>query len=261
VGELLHPAPPEKALRAPRPLDDSLWDALWEHGGYPEPFVARDQPFSQRWRRLRTQQLVREDVRDLTGIHEIGQLEVLTALLEARSGTQLSYSSLAREVNVSVDTARRWVATLNALYHGFLVRPYFRNVTKALRKEPKWYLRDWSGISDPGARAETFVACHLLKAVELWEDSGLGTYELRYLRDKQKREVDFLVLRDREPWFLVEVKQSETRLGSTLEHFQRQTKARYVLQAVMDLPYEDVDCFARSHPGVAPVRTLLSQLP
>jgi predicted AAA+ superfamily ATPase len=261
VGELLDPTPANEALRAPRELDAPLWDALWEHGGYPEPFVARDSPFSRRWRRLRTQQLVREDVRDLTGIQEIGQLEVLTALLEERSGQQLSYSSLAREVNVAVDTARRWVATLTALYHGFLLRPYFRNVTKALRKEPKWYLRDWSGIGNPGARAETFVACQLLKAVELWEDLGLGTYELRYLRDKQKREVDFLVLRNREPWFLVEVKQSDTRLGSALGHFQRQTRARHAFQAVMDLPHEEVDCFSRSDPCVVPVHTLLSQLP
>jgi len=73
---------------------------------------------------------------------------------------------------------------------------------KALRKEPKWFLRDWSGVADDGAHAETFVACHLLKAVETWTDLGFGSFELRYLRDKQKREVDFLVVRDRKPWFL-----------------------------------------------------------
>jgi predicted AAA+ superfamily ATPase len=261
AGELLDPSPPTQELRAPGDLDVPLWDALLEHGGYPEPFVARERSFSRRWRRLRTQQLVREDVRDLTGIQEIGQLEVLTVLLEGRSGQQLSYSSLAREINVAVDTVRRWVATLTALYHGFLLRPYFRNVTKALRKEPKWYLRDWSGISDAGARTETFVACHLLKAVELWEDLGLGTYELRYLRDKEKREVDFLVLRNHAPWFLIEVKQSDTRLSSTLGHFQKQTNVRHAVQGVMDLPYEEVDCFGRSDPCVVPVRTLLSQLP
>jgi hypothetical protein len=112
-----------------------------------------------------------------------------------------------------------------------------------------------------GQRTRPRVACHLLKAVELWEDLGFGTYELRYLRDKEKREVDFLILRDREPWFLVEVKQSDTRLSSALGHFQRQTRARHAFQAVMDLPHEKVDCFARRDPCVVPVHTLLSQLP
>jgi len=73
-------------------------------------------------------------------------------------------------------------------------------LTAALRKEPKWFLRDWSIVEDPGARAETLVACHLLKAVEGWTDLGLGRFELRYLRDKAKREVDFLIVRDRKPW-------------------------------------------------------------
>jgi predicted AAA+ superfamily ATPase len=54
---------------------------------------------------------------------------------------------------------------LCSLYHGFLVRPWFENVARSLRKEPAWYLRDWSGIEDRGARAETFVAYHLLEAV------------------------------------------------------------------------------------------------
>ena len=117
---------------------------------------------------------MREDVRDLTRIQELAQLEVLVTILGDRSASLLNYSNLARDVNVSVDTMRRWIASLCSLYHGVLIRPWFRNVAKSLRKEPKWYLRDWSGIADCGQRAETFVACHLLKAVQAWGDLGLG---------------------------------------------------------------------------------------
>src|SRR5690606_2292350 len=123
-----------------------------------------------------------------------------------------------------------------------------------------WFLRDWSGIEDEGARAETFVACHLLKAVEGWTDIGLGRFELRYVRDKLKREVDFLVVRDRKPWFLVEVKTRSTALSDSLQYFQAATRASHAFQAVMELPYVDVDCFRRSDPTVVPARTLLSQL-
>ena len=96
---------------------------------------------------------------------------------------------------------------------GFLVRPWYKNVSRSLRKEPKWFLRDWASIEDPGDKAETFVACHLLKAVDGWNDMGLGDFELGYLRDKEKREVDFLVARDGKPWFLVEVKQRDEKIG------------------------------------------------
>ena len=181
-------------------------------------------------------------------------------ILAGRSGQQLVYSNLATELAVSVDTVKRWVDLLGRLHYGFLVRPWFTNVAKALRKEPKWFLRDWSGLGDAGARAETLVACHLLKAVEGWTDLGFGDFELRYLRDKQKREVDFLVVRDQQPWFLVEVKTSDTRLSPSLAHFQGQTRAPHAFQAVLELPFEPMDCFTATQPVVIPARTLLSQL-
>jgi hypothetical protein len=184
----------------------------------------------------------------------------LTHILAERSGQKLIYSHLADEIGIAVDTVKRWIDVLERLHFGFVVRPWYTNVTKALRKEPKWFLRDWSGIDDAGQRAETFVACHLLKAVEGWTDLGLGSFELRYLRDKLKREVDFLVVRDRKPWFLVEVKTSDTRLSDSLAHFKQQTKAIHAFQAVIEMPFVAVDCFSRTDPAVVPVRTLLSQL-
>ena len=261
VGELLRQDPPEEEIAEPGGLSAARWTSLWEHGGYPEPFLKRDLRFSRQWRRLRRQQLLREDVRDMTQIHEIDRLEVLARILEDRSGDQVVYASLARDIRVSVDTARRWVAALASLHHGFLVRPWFKNVTKSLRREPKWYLRDWSGIRDPGKRAETFIACHLLKAVETWTDLGLGDFELHYLRDKSKREVDLVVVRDGRPWFLVEAKHASTSLNPHLEYFQRQTRSEHAFQAVVELSHVRADCFERTDPCVVPARTLLSQLP
>ncbi len=89
---------------------------------------------------------------------------------------------------------------------------------------------------------------------------GLGEFELRYLRDKQKRGVDFLVVRGRKPWFLVEAKLVGTHLSPALAYFQAQTKAPYAFQVVIDLPYEPADCFKLHRPLVVPARTLLSQL-
>ena len=138
--------------------------------------------------------------------------------------------------------------------------PWYRNLSRSLRKEPKWYLRDWSDVRDEGKRAETFVACHLLKAVEGWTDLGLGNFELRYIRDKDKREVDFVVIRDEEPWFLIEVKRSSRSLSPQLEYFQKSIRCRHAFQVVTALDYVDADCFERNEPVVVPARTFLSQL-
>jgi predicted AAA+ superfamily ATPase len=260
VGECLRTGLPAREIQAPAELASADWEALWEHGGFPEPFLRRDSRFTRRWRSLRQEQLAREDLRDLAQVADLGTLEVLMQLLAERSGQQLVYSNLAQEIQVAVDTAKRWIDLLGRMHYGFLVRPWFANVAKALRKEPKWFLRDWSGLAEGGARSETLVACHLLKAVEGWTDLGFGDFELRYLRDKQKREVDFLVVRDRKPWFLVEVKLSDTTLSTSLAHFQAQTKASHAFQVVMNLPYEPADCFKASKPVVAPAKTFLSQL-
>jgi predicted AAA+ superfamily ATPase len=260
VGESLRTNLPASALQAPAEVAAADWEALWEHGGFPEPFLRRDSRFARRWRSLRQELLSREDLRAVAHITDLGTMEILMQLLAECSARRLVYSNLAQEIQVAVDTVKRWIDLLGRMHYGFIVRPWFANVAKALRKEPKWFLRDWSGMADEGARAETFVACHLLKAVEGLTDLGFGDFELRYLRDKQKREVDFLVVRDRKPWFLVEVKLSDKNLSPSLIYFQAQTKALHAFQVVMNLPYEPADCFAIHRPTVVPAKTFLSQL-
>lgn len=196
-----------------------------------------------------------------TQIHQIDQLEMLVRLLSERSGSQLVYSNLARDLGVTVETAKRWVDALSRLHDGFLIRPWFKNVSRSLREEPKWFLRDGAAIEDSGRRSETFVACHLLKAVEGWTDLGLGRFELAYLRDKERREVDFLVARDGKPCFLAEVKYQEESLTDALRHDQRQLGAPLAFQVVIEADYVAADCFTgpREPLGV-PAATFLSQL-
>jgi len=260
VAESLRTALPQKEVHPPEEVRSADWDALWEHGGFPEPFLRRDTRFTRRWRSLRYEQLSREDLREIALVSDLGTLEILMQILAEHSGQQLIYSNLAREIQVSVDTVKRWIDLLARLHYGFLVRPWFRNVAKSLRKEPKWFLRDWSAVMEDGARAETMVACHLLKAMEAWIDLGFGDFDLRYLRDKQKRKVDFVVVKDRKPWFLVEVKMSDQTLSPALGYFQAQTNAQHSFQVVMNLPYQQADCFRIHRAVVVPAKSFLSQL-
>ena len=116
-------------------------------------------------------------------------------------------------------------------------------------------------LREPRARAETFVACHLLKAVDGWNDLGLGEFQLGYLRDKDKREVDFIVVRNRKPWFLVEVKHRDESASTSLAHFQERLSVPFAFQVLVDAGYVGADCFERPRgPTVVPARTFLSQL-
>lgn len=261
VAEILDTSlPGEALLRAPRNLPEEDWQALWTFGGFPEPFVRRSRAFSRRWNAMRREQLLREDVRDLSQVVQLDQLSALTEILSNRSGEQVVYSSLGNEVKVDEKTAKSWVGVLKHLYFGFEVRPYFRNVENSIRKTPKWFLRDWSLIADDGKRFETMTACHLLKAVECWTDLGLGDFELFYLRDKQKREVDFLVVRDRKPWFLVEAKKGREHISPALAHFQRATSAEHAFQVSFDEPFVSRSPFDFATPVIVAARTLFSQL-
>ena len=90
---------------------------------------------------------------------------------------------------------------------------------------------------------------------------GFGKFQLAYLRDKQQREVDFVVIRDDKPWFLVEVKLQDQNISPTLKHYQEQTNASFAFQVVVNADYADADCFAKPRgPIVVPARTFLSQL-
>lgn len=261
VAELLDVSlPGERLVRPPRELPADDWNALLEFGGFPEAFMRRDRRFSTRWNRLRDEQLMRDDVRDLSRVTELGQIAVLAEMLRHRSGEQIAYRSLAGDVKADEKTVKNWIGILKSLYYGFEVRPWFRNVENSLRKTPKWFLRDWARVPDLGKRFETMVACHLLKSVEGWTDLGYGEFGLHYLRNKQKQEVDFLVSRDGDPWFLVEATTSDAAPTAALRDYQCAIGAKHAFQVVLNAPFAPFDCFSECAPVAVPARTFLSQL-
>ncbi len=188
-------------------------------GGFPEPLLRQSERYARIWRRGRSEKIVREDLRDLSRIPELSQVEMLMALLPERAASPLSLQSLRRDLEVAYDTVKRWMRYLNDLYYLFEVKPFTRSVPRSLKKEGKLYLWDWSEVESPGARFENMVACHLLKAVHFWTDTGEGAFELHYLRNREKQEIDFLVSRDRKPWLAVECKLADEALAAAFGSF------------------------------------------
>ncbi|MCH9690319.1 MAG: ATP-binding protein [Gammaproteobacteria bacterium] len=261
VAELLYPQLTTELIRPPKKIAESTLNQLVEFGGFPEPFLMANHRFSTNWQRTRREQLIREDIRDLSKIQELSQLEVLATLLQDHAAQQVSLQNFANLINISVPTVGRWLETLETFYYSFSVRPWSKQIKRSLRKEPKYYLWDWSLVQKRGARLENLVASHLLKAVHFWTDCGQGEFDLFYLRDKEKREVDFIVTKDRKPWFLVEVKAgNHSGISKALYYFQEQTGAPHAFQVCFGLDYVNKDCFSYSKPVIVPASTFLSQL-
>ena len=252
VAEIAAPILIDEEIRLPSPISPEDWAALIEFGGFPEPFAQRSEAFSRRIKDLRKDQLFREDIRDGTRIQELGQLELLAELLRLQAAESMDYQSLAKKVRVSVDTVRRWLEVLKSFYYCFSIKPWSKNISRSLIKEPKLYLWDWSLIDEEGHRHENLVASHLLKAVHYWTDRGMGDYELYYLRTKDKLETDFLVTKDKKPWFLVEVKTKAKGLSPALFHFQQETGAPHAFQVAFDLPFINKNCFEEKGPILVP---------
>lgn len=261
VREIIDPNLPQQEIQKPQRINPEDYEALLTFGGFPEPYLKRNKTFFNHWKRLRIDQLFREDLRDLSRVQEIGQMQLLADILQEEASHSLNYSALAAKIKVAAPTLQRWIELLKNLYFCFTLQPWSKNLSRSLIKEPKIYLWNWALIQDKGALLENFVASHLYKAVQFWTDRGFGEYGLYYLRDKDKREVDFLVTKDRSPWFLVECKASgQQGISKSLHYYQKALHVPHAFQLGFDLPYVDYDCFKEKGPVIVPASTFLSQL-
>ena len=262
VGEIANPVSLDTHLiKPPKPIEKEHLERLLAFGGFPEPYFIAEQAFYQRWKQIRLQKLFREDIRDLTRIQDIDQIELLGEFIRRQAGQLSNYSSFSKMIRVSNDTIARWIKTLRSFYYCFEVRPWSKNVTRSLIKEPKLFFWDWSLVEDLGFKHENFVASHLLKSIHYWTDIGLGEFQLNYIRDKEKREVDFVVVKNNKPWILIEVKSSSKEpLSPHLKYFQEQIGAEHAFQLAFDLEYIDQDCFQYTKPTIISAQTFLSQL-
>jgi hypothetical protein len=198
-------------------------DGLLRFGGFPEPFCRGSEQHWRRWQRERIDRVVRDDLRDLERVREISLVELLIDALPSRVGSPLSVKSLREDLEIAHDTAERWITILENLHVCFRIAPFGAPRIRAVKKERKLYLWDWSMIEEPGARFENLIASHLLKLCHFIEDTEGHRMELRFLRDTDGREVDFVVLRDRKPQFAIEVKTGEKEISRAVRYFKART--------------------------------------
>lgn len=198
-------------------------DLLMKFGGFPEPLLSANTRFWRRWQRERLSRVVYEDLRDLENVREIGLVELLAEALPERVGSPLSIKNLRENLNVAHETVERWVTILENMYVCFRISPFGAPKIRAVKKEKKLYLWDWSHVPEEGERFENLVACQLHKYCHFVEDIEGHVMEVRFIRDTDKREVDFVVIRDKNPQFAVECKSGEKKVNPAIRYFKERT--------------------------------------
>jgi predicted AAA+ superfamily ATPase len=193
---------------------------LLQFGGFPEPFFSQNQKEHKLWLNERSYRLVRDDIKDLTAIKETSLIALLLELLPSRVGSLLSLNSLSEDIQVSQNSIDRWLQELEHLYYCYRISPYGSSKIRAIKKIQKLFLWDWSEVLNPGPRFENMVAGHLLKWCHYLEDTEGDKYELRYLRDTDGHEVDFVVLKNKKALFAVECKTGEASLAKSIHYFK-----------------------------------------
>lgn len=236
----LHPISVREWCDALGDSPDSALQRLLERGGFPEPCLADEPQWAERWRAQTLTDLVREDVVEFSRLHEIGAMRLFVDMLRERVGSPLSIASLARDLAVSPTTLRRYLDILQALFIVFTVQPWHRNIARSLLQAPKVYFFDTGLVrGDEGARFENAVATMLLKHVQFNIDARGRSYGLHYLRTKDGAEVDFALSHDEQLTHLVECKLADASPHRALGAFAARLPQVQAVQLVRELRQEE----------------------
>ena len=113
-------------------------------------------------------------------------------------------------------TIKSWMEHLERLYMIFSVPCYSKKIARALKKDKKYFFYDSSLSIEDGGKKENLVAMTLLKYCHFKQDTTGENWKLYYFRDKEKREVDFIVEKNNVVHWIVEVKSKEEAFGKGL---------------------------------------------
>ena len=230
----------------------SEFDSLFEFGGFPEPLLKKSPRFLRRWHNEKIERMFREDITDIEQIRDLGSMKLLSDILPEKVGSLLSINSIREDLEVSHRAVSNWLNILEIFYYHFRIYPFTRKIIRSIKKEPKLYLWDWSEVENPSTRFENLIAVHLLKLCHYLYDYEGYKAELYFLRNVDKKEVDFLVTIDKKPWFVVETKLSDKGTSKSLFYYKERLKIPFVYQVMResginrfidDVHVVSADCF------------------
>ncbi|MBC7691537.1 MAG: ATP-binding protein [Methylotenera sp.] len=197
---------------------------LLQLGGFPEPFFGSSEVQAKRWSRDYRSRLIQEDIGSLERLQDLGSLELLLMRLPDLVGSPLSINALREDLQKDHKTLSNWLTILERVYGIFRLPPFGAPKIRAVKKEQKHYHFDWTLVREPSLRFENLVACHLLKWTHFLQDTQGRDVELRYFRDTDRREVDFVLTEDGQPISFIECKWKDDGISPALNYLKERFK-------------------------------------
>ena len=194
--------------------------SLFRYGGFPEPFLSASEKETRRWSRDYRSRVINEDLSSLETVKDISLLELLALRLPELVGSPLSINAIRNDLQVTHQSVSRWLLMLERVYMIFRIYPFGAPAIRAVKKEAKHYHFDWTILDDEAVRFENLVACHLLKWVHFQQDSEGLDIDLRYFRDIDRREVDFVITKNNEPTHFIECKLRGKEINPALKYLK-----------------------------------------
>jgi len=223
----------------PKSDPNKILDKLLATSNFPEPYLNGKTIFYNRWEKSHLDIIIKQDLLDLENVSSLPSLEILIELLRHRVGSPISFSSLARDLQVSDKTIKRWLTILENMYVIFKVTPFHKNIARALLKTPKYYFYDTGQVKgDLSLKLENLTACALKKEIDFKEDCYGEKKNLYYLKNKEGKEIDFFVTNEEKPQIMLEVKWASEELSPNFNFYQKLWPQIKKVQLVKELKRE-----------------------
>lgn len=181
----------ERRLANPS-FQQEVMERLLKYSGFPDSFLNNRAPVDL------------DDLQPLAPKLKTASMRKLIALLAEKIGQPVSTNGLKEASGDTYHQINNGLELLHLGYVTFEIRSYAKKMPKELAKESKIYLFNWTWVPDETKRFENYVAHELNALIHLWNDAGLAHFELRTLRQQENQETDFLIVRERKPWLLLE---------------------------------------------------------
>ncbi len=234
----LHPLDIKELVQFNKMNHKKAYESVFNLSGFPEPCLSGSRQFYRRWQKTHLDVILKQDLLDLYSVNSIKSIELLTDLLKERTASPLSLRNLAMDLQVDSKTVKSWINILENLYVVFKVTPYHKNIARAILKESKYYFYDICRVESEGERLENLVAAALIKECNFIEDTEGYDVKLHYLRTKDGKEIDFLIVVDKKPVICFEVKTSDSNPSKSFPHFQKALNLTHCVQLVLNLEKE-----------------------
>ena len=197
--------------------EQSIMEDILKFSGFPEPFLRGSSIFSKKWHNYYFEKITKEDLRDISSIHQLEKVIDLLYILPSKIASPLSVNSLKEDLELNYNTIKNYISYLKLTYAIFEISPYGKKINRLIKKEKKMYFYDFAIISDEAKKFENYVSVELKTRIDLWNDVSEDKYDISFVRTRDGRETDFLILKNSQPLLLIEAKLSDTSIEN--HHF------------------------------------------